>query len=461
MHICMKKGRFMESRKHFSSQLGFILATAGSAVGLGNLWRFPYLAAKYGGGGFLLIYLILVVTFGFTLMITEIALGRKTGLSALHAFKALNKKSHIIGVLASIVPIIILPYYCVIGGWVVKFTALYLFGGGKAAVDDSFFGGFISQPIEPLVYLAIFVLLTTGVILLGVNKGIEQFSKVLMPILVLLSIGISIFVACQPGSKEGIIYYLKPDLSKITIKTFLAASGQMFYSMSLAMGIMITYGSYVTKTENIESCVRSIEFFDTLIALLAGFMIIPAVFVFSGGDAAALGKGPTLMFCTLPKVFDSMFGGQILAPVFFFLVLFAALTSSISLMETVISIFEDKFPKKRNLIAILVTVYTLLMAVPSSLGFGIWDHIGFNGYSILDLFDFVSNNLLMPVVAILTCVFVGYILKPKAVIDEVELSGQRFKSHRLYVVIIKFVAPIILAMIFVSSILEFFGIIKI
>ena len=451
----------MESRKHFSSQFGFILATAGSAVGLGNLWRFPYLAAKYGGGGFLLIYLILVVTFGFTLMVTEIAIGRKTGLSALHAFKALNKKSHIIGVLASIVPIIILPYYCVIGGWVVKFTALYLFGGGKAAVDDSFFGGFISQPIEPLVYLAIFVLLTTGVILLGVNKGIEQFSKILMPILVLLSIGIAVFVALQPGSKEGIIYYLKPDPTKITLKTFLAASGQMFYSMSLAMGIMITYGSYVTKTENIESCVRSIELFDTLIAILAGFMIIPAVFVFSGGDAAALGKGPTLMFCTLPKVFDSMFGGQILAPVFFFLVLFAALTSSISLMETVISIFEDKFPTKRTLIAILVTVYTLLMAVPSSLGFGIWDHIGFNGYSILDLFDFVSNNLLMPVVAILTCVFVGYILKPKAVIDEVELSGQKFRSRKLYVVIIKFVAPIILAMIFVSSILEFLGIIKI
>ena len=213
----------MESRKHFSSQFGFILATAGSAVGLGNLWRFPYLAAKYGGGGFLLIYLILVVTFGFTLMVTEIAIGRKTGLSALHAFKALNKKSHIIGVLASIVPIIILPYYCVIGGWVVKFTALYLFGGGKAAVDDSFFGGFISQPIEPLVYLAIFVLLTTGVILLGVNKGIEQFSKILMPILVLLSIGIAVFVALQPGSKEGIIYYLKPDPTKITLQTFLAA----------------------------------------------------------------------------------------------------------------------------------------------------------------------------------------------------------------------------------------------
>lgn len=451
----------MKSRKHFSSQLGFILATAGSAVGLGNLWRFPYLAAKYGGGGFLLIYLILVVTFGFTLMITEISLGRKTGLSALHAFKALNKKSHVIGVLSSIVPILILPYYCVIGGWVVKFTALYLFGDASAAVEDSFFGGFISAPVEPLIYLAIFVLLTTGVILLGVNKGIEQSSKILMPILVILSIGIAIFVACQPGSKEGIIYYLKPDPSKITLKTFLAASGQMFYSMSLAMGIMITYGSYVAKTENIESCVRSIELFDTLIALLAGFMIIPAVFVFSGGDAAALGKGPTLMFCTLPKVFDSMAGGRILAPIFFFLVLFAALTSAISLMETVISIFEDMFPKRRTLIALLVTAYTLLMAVPSSLGFGIWSHIGFNGNSILDLFDFVSNNLLMPVVAVLTCIFVGYFLKPQAIIDEVEVSGKPFKSRKLYIVIIKFVAPIILAMIFISSILEFFGIIKI
>lgn len=451
----------MESRKHFSSQLGFILATAGSAVGLGNLWRFPYLAAKYGGGGFLLVYLILVVTFGFTLMITEIALGRKTGLSAIHAFKSLNKKSHIIGVLASIVPILILPYYCVIGGWVVKFTFLYLTGGGKAAVDDSYFGGFISEPVSPLVYLTIFVLLTTGVILLGVNKGIERFSKILMPLLVLLSVGIAIFVAVQPGSKEGIIYYLKPDFSKITIKTFLAASGQMFYSMSLAMGIMITYGSYVTKSENIESCVRSIELFDTLIALLAGFMIIPAVFVFSGGDAAALGKGPTLMFCTLPKVFDSMIGGQILAPLFFFLVLFAALTSSISLMETVISIFEDKFPKKRTLIAVLVTIYTLLMAVPSSLGFGVWSHISFNGYSILDLFDFVSNNLLMPVVAILTCIFAGYIIKPKTIIEEVESCGKKFKSRKLYIIIVKFVAPIILAMIFISSILDFLGIVKI
>ena len=225
----------------------------------------------------------------------------------------------------------ILPYYSVIGGWVLKYLAVFVSGSGSTAAQDGYFLGYVAQPYQPMLWFLLFIGITFAVVLFGVEKGIEKCSKIMMPFLVLLSIVVAIFVVCQPGAMEGVAYYLKPDLTKITLKTFLAASGQMFYSMSLAMGIMITYGSYVTKTENIESCVRSIELFDTLIAILAGFMIIPAVFVFSGGDAAALGKGPTLMFCTLPKVFDSMFGGQILAPVFFFLVLFAALTSSISL----------------------------------------------------------------------------------------------------------------------------------
>ncbi len=280
--------------------MGFILAAAGSAVGLGNLWRFPYLAAKYGGGSFLLIYVILAVTFGFALMITEIALGRKTGKSALYAFSTLHEKCGFIGILASIVPIIILPYYCVIGGWVIKFAWAFLTGSGNAAAADDYFQ-ILLQGRGTGDVAGIFILATSVVILLGVNKGIENISKVLMPLLVVLSVIIAVFVVTRPGAGAGIVYYLKPDLSKISANAFLAALGQLFYSMSLAMGIMITYGSYMKKNEDIESSVRNIEIFDTGIAFLAGLMIVPAVFVFSGGDQASLKAGPTLMFITLPK----------------------------------------------------------------------------------------------------------------------------------------------------------------
>lgn len=453
----------MNETKHkgnsFSSRIGFILAAAGSAVGLGNLWRFPYLAAKYGGGTFLLVYVILAVTFGFALMMTEISLGRKTGKSALYAFSSLNKKCGFIGILASIVPIIILPYYCVIGGWVIKFAWAFLTGGGNAAAADDYFSGFISQTGEPIMWLVIFIVATSAVILLGVNKGIENISKVLMPLLVGLSIIIAIFVVTRPGAGAGIAYYLKPDLSKISANGFLAALGQLFYSMSLAMGIMITYGSYMKKDEDIESSVRNIEIFDTGIAFLAGLMIVPAVFVFSGGDQASLQAGPTLMFITLPKVFDSMAGGHIIGTVFFVLVLFAALTSSISLMETVVSIFVDKTKKSRKVITIGVTVYTILMAIPSSLGFGIWSGFSIHGMSILDFFDFISNSILMPIVAFLTCVFVGFIVKPKTITDEVESSSEKFKSKKLYVVLIKYVAPVLVLLILISSVLNALGII--
>ena len=435
-----------------------MLAAAGSAVGLGNLWRFPYLAAKYGGGSFLLVYLILTVTFGFALMITEIAIGRKTGKSALYAFSDLDRNSGFIGVLASAVPIIILPYYCVIGGWVVKYAWAFVTGSGSAAATDEYFGEFISQTGEPILWLGIFILATMVVILLGVNKGIENISKVLMPLLVILSVVIAVFVVTRPGAGAGIAYYLKPDLSKISANAFLAALGQLFYSMSLAMGIMITYGSYLKKDANIEHSVRNIEIFDTGIAFLAGLMIVPAVFVFSGGNEASLKAGPTLMFITLPKVFDGMAGGHIIGAVFFVLVLFAALTSAISLMETVVSIFVDKTNKSRRFITICVTIYTIVMAIPSSLGFGVLSGISIKGMSILDMFDFVSNSILMPVVALLTCLFVGFVVKPKTVIDEVESSSHSYKSKKVYEILIKYVSPILIILILISSILNAFGI---
>ena len=447
-----------KQKSGFSSRIGFVLAASGSAVGLGNLWRFPYLAAKYGGGSFLLIYLILTVTFGFALMITEIAIGRKTGKSALYAFSDLDRNSGFIGVLASAVPIIILPYYCVIGGWVVKYAWAFVTGSGSAAATDEYFGEFISQTGEPILWLGIFILATMVVILLGVNKGIENISKVLMPLLVILSVVIAVFVVTRPGAGAGISYYLKPDLSKISANAFLAALGQLFYSMSLAMGIMITYGSYLKKDANIEHSVRNIEIFDTGIAFLAGLMIVPAVFVFSGGNEASLKAGPTLMFITLPKVFDGMAGGHIIGAVFFVLVLFAALTSAISLMETVVSIFVDKTNKSRRFITICVTIYTIVMAIPSSLGFGVLSGISIKGMSILDMFDFVSNSILMPVVALLTCLFVGFVVKPKTVIDEVESSSHSFKSKKVYEILIKYVSPILIILILISSILNAFGI---
>lgn len=448
----------MKQKSGFTSRLGFVLAAAGSAVGLGNIWRFPYLAVRYGGGSFLLIYLILAVTFGFGLMITEVSIGRKTGKSALYAFSSLHKKSKFIGVLASIVPIIILPYYCVIGGWVVKYAWVYLSGDHINAVREDYFGGFISQAGEPVLWLAVFVLLTMIVILLGVNKGIENVSKILMPVLVLMSVLIAGYVITRPGAAAGLEYYLKPDLSKINANAFLAAMGQLFYSMSLAMGIMITYGSYLSKKDNIERSVRNIEIFDTGIAFLSGLIIAPAVFVFSGGDADAVKQGPTLMFVTLPKVFNSMTGGHIIGILFFVLVLFAALTSAISLMETVVSIFANKFQASRKRITILVTIYTLLMAIPSSLGFGAWSGFTIFGLSILDFFDFISNSVLMPIVAFLTCIFVGYIIKPQTIIDEILVSSDQFKSRRLYIFIVKYLAPVLIVLILISSILNALGI---
>ncbi|GAA0792140.1 sodium-dependent transporter [Faecalicatena orotica] len=441
-----------ESRSNFTGKIGFILAAAGSAVGLGNIWRFPYLVAKYGGGTFLLCYIILAVTFGFTLMTAEIALGRKTGLSAIGAFKKLDKRFGFLGILASIVPIIILPYYSVIGGWVIKYFGTFITGGTKAAAGDTYFTDFISGVKSPIIWFVLFVILTAVVVIFGVEKGIENVSKFLMPVLVVLTVGISIYVMTMDGAMEGLKYYIMPDMSNFSVKTLLAAMGQLFYSMSLAMGIMITYGSYMKKTTNLESSVRQIEIFDTGIAFFAGLMIVPAVFTFSGGDQTALSAGPGLMFITLPKVFASMPMGGFIGTVFFVLVFFAALTSAISLMETIVSIFMDKFKWTRKFTCILVTAYVLLMGIPSSLGFGIWDFIQPLGMSVLDFMDFISNSVLMPIVALFTCIFVGFVIKPKTIIEEASIGGAKFKSKRLFTIMIRWIAPIFLIAILITSV---------
>ncbi|MGN1193068.1 MAG: sodium-dependent transporter [Dorea sp.] len=447
-----------QKRSNFTNKLGFVLAAAGSAVGLGNIWRFPYLAAKYGGGTFLLIYLILAVTFGFSLMIAEISIGRKTGLSAIGAFKSLDKRFGFLGILASAVPIIIFPYYSVIGGWVLKYFAVFISGGISSAAGDDYFTTFISGTFEPLVWFFLFLGATAVIVLLGVEKGIEKVSKVLMPLLVILTLFVAIYGLTVDGAMDGLAYYLMPHMSDVSAKTILAAMGQLFYSMSLAMGIMITYGSYMKKENNLESSVRQIEIFDTGVAFLAGLMIIPAVFAFSGGDPDTLSAGPGLMFMTLPKVFNSMRFGSVIGTLFFILVFFAALTSAISLMETIVSIIMDKLNWTRRKSCIFVFILALIMGIPSSLGFGPLGFISWMGMSVLDIMDFISNSVLMPIVAFFTCIFVGFIIKPKSIVEEVQEGNVTFKSEKMFTVIIKWIAPIFLVLILASSVASALGI---
>ena len=451
----------METKRDtFSGKLGFVFAAAGSAVGLGNLWRFPYLAAKYGGGIFILVYLILAVTLGFTLMITEISIGRKTGLSAVGAFKKLDKRFGFVGALGCVVPFIITPYYCVIGGWVVKYLATFITGQVSEAATDTYFGGFITKPVEPIIWFSIYVILTAAVVIIGVQKGIEKASTILMPVLVVLIIIIGGFCITRPGALEGVKYYLLPDFSAFSATTILAAMGQLFYSMSLAMGIMITYGSYMKKDTDLRGSVRQIELFDTLVAFLAGLMIVPSVFVFSGGSEEALNKGPSLMFVTLPKVFESMKFGGVIGAAFFILVLFAALTSSISLLETNVSIVCDRLHWSRKKATIIVTIYILALGALVSLGFGPLDFVKILGLGLLDFFDFLSNSVLMPIVALLTCICIGYFVKPKLICDEVEIN-KPFKEKKFYIVMLKYGAPICLILILIFAVSEAMGWIKV
>lgn len=449
-----------KKRGSFSGGLGFVFAAAGSAVGLGNLWRFPYLAAQYGGGIFLLVYLILAVTFGFALLTAEIAIGRKTKLSPVLAYKKLNKKFSFLGYIATLVPIIIIPYYCVIGGWVTKYVTVYAQGLVAPAAKDGYFSDFIGHPIAPLVFFLIFMLISIVVIMLGVKKGIEKLSKFLMPLLVVLTIGIAIYALTLPNAMEGVKYYLIPDFSKFSILTVAGAMSQLFYSMSIAMGIMVTYGSYTRDDVNLTKSVNRIEFFDTLVALLAGLMIIPAVYIFSGEEGLS-SQGAGLMFMTLPKVFQQMPGGDIIGLLFFVLVFFAAITSSISVMEAIVSSLMDKFHLKRIPSCLIVIGICLLLGIPSSLGNGLWANIKILGMDFLTFFDYISNSILMPIVAFCTCILIGWVIKPKAITDEITKNGEKFGRKKLFNVMIKYIAPICLLFIFVTGILSQLGIITI
>ncbi|MDO4182033.1 MAG: sodium-dependent transporter [Coriobacteriia bacterium] len=451
-------------RESWSGKWAFILAAAGSAVGLGNMWRFPYLAAKYGGGTFLLIYIILVFTLGVSLLLQDITLGRKTKQSAIGAFGTFGKKYRVIGVVAAAVPFLILPYYCIIGGWVAKYAVGYITVGAETLADGGvFFSSFITSPFESYFWLFLFALIVLVVVALGVKGGIEKINLVLMPALILLALGVTIYTFTIPGALDGVAYYLTPDLSKISPELLLAAIGQCFFSLSIAMCIMITYGSYVKDDENITQSVNRIAGFDLLVSLLAGFMIIPgAVAALGSAEAVSASSGPSLMFITLPTVFEHMgAAAPVIGTLFFLLALFAAVTSAISIAEACVSIVQDSLHLSRLKASLAILIYALVVGSFVNAGYNVLSGIEplGAGSSLLDLFDFLSNSVLMPVVAIATCIFVGWIIKPKMLIAEVEKSG-RFALAKPWTIMVKYIAPVLIVVVLVAYVAAQFGIIS-
>ena len=456
----------------FSGGLGFVLAAAGSAVGLGNLWRFPTLASKYGGGLFLIVYLALVLTFGFSLLVTDIAIGRRTGKSSLEAYKLVHPKWGFLGKLTFLVPSIILTYYVVIGGWILK----YMVSSATefaATSSDGYFVNFIKTENSTIFWMFIFLAITAFIVYCGVEKGIEKFSKYVMPALLILIIGIAAFVLFSKGENgktgfDGFLKYVTPDFTALQkenggidfskiLNLLLDAMSQLFFSLSVAMGIMITYGSYVKKEINLSKSVRQIQIFDTTVAFIAGMIVIPAVYMFSSlGEISK--AGPGVIFVALPDVFAKMgVAGQIIAPIFFLMVAFAALTSSVSIMEAIVGSCVETFKTTRKKVSFIIAGIALLVAVVICLGyntlsFGIDLPTGATDQNLLDVLDYVTNNLLMPIIALLTCVVIGWVVKPKWVIDEVESSGVRFSGKKLFAIMIRYIAPALLLVLFLQSV---------
>ena len=448
-----KTVKTFQKRESFSGRVGYVLAMAGSAVGLGNIWRFPYLAAKYGGGIFLFVYLVLVVTFGYALMVSETALGRMTKKSPVGAFQSFGntKTLRFGGWINAIIPMLIVPYYSVIGGWVLKYLFEYIKGNAESLAQDGYFTAFIGSSVTVEFWFLVFAAITFLTILAGVRNGVERASKILMPILIVLAVFVAIYSVTRKGALEGVKYFLVPNFKDFSLMTIVAAMGQMFYSLSIAMGILYTYGSYLGKDVDIEKSTMQIEVFDTGIALLAGLMIIPAVFAFSGGDMDTLQAGPSLTFITLPKIFASMGFGTAVGIAFFLMFFFAALTSAISLLETCVSTLEDELHWKRGKCCILMAVVMFAMGTASSFGYGIWGGIRILGMQILDFFDFITNSIMMPIAAITTCFLILKVVGLVRIDEEVELSSN-FKRKHLYHFFMQYMAPACIAIILLSSI---------
>ena len=446
-------------RSSFSGKLGFVLSAAGASVGLGNIWRFPYLAAKYGGGIFLLVYIVLALTFGYTMIVAETALGRMTKKSPVGAYHSFGKSKWLSfgGWINAIIPILIVPYYSVIGGWVIKYLVEYLTGHGHALATDGYFSAFISNGASTELCFIVFSLCTLLIIYAGVRNGIERVSKIMMPILVVLSVIIAVYSVTRPGALAGVKYFLVPNPENFSWMTVVTAMGQMFYSLSIAMGILVTFGSYMKKDVSIEESTKNVEIFDTAIAIMAGLMIIPAVFAFSGGDPDTLQAGPALMFITIPKVFDSMGMGTVVGILFFVLVLFAAMTSSIALTESAVSTFEDELGWGRKKATVMIGIIMLALGTLSSLGYGPLAAVKIIGMQFLDFFDFLTNSVMMPIAAVATCLLVSRVIGVKGIEEEVLHGEQSFKRKKNFRVMIQYLGPVFAVIILISSVANAFG----
>ncbi|WP_091821561.1 sodium-dependent transporter [Butyrivibrio sp. ob235] len=452
----------LKKRSSFSGKVGFVLSAAGASVGLGNIWRFPYLCAKFGGGIFLLVYVILALTFGYTMIMAETAIGRATKKSPVGAFEALghNKLMDIGGWINAIIPMLIVPYYSVIGGWVCKYLFEYFVKSPAEIAGDDFFVNFISNGVSAEFWFIVFSVLVLGVIFMGVRNGIERVSKIVMPILVVLAVIICAYSVTRPGAIEGVKYLFIPNFAQFSLMTVVTAMGQMFYSLSIAMGILITFGSYVKKEVSIDESTRQVEFFDTAIAILASLMIIPAVFAFSGGDPEHLNKGPSLMFITMPKIFASMGVGRLIGILFFALVLFAAVTSAIALTESAVSTFSDEFKWSRKKGTVIMAFIMLVLGSLSSLGNGPLAGVTILKMQFLDFFDFITNSVMMPIAAFATCILITKFAGIERIEEEVEQDGHPFKRKKTFSFMIKFLCPVFVIVILISAILNVFGIIQ-
>ena len=453
-----------DNRGSFSGKIGFVLSAAGASVGLGNIWRFPYLCAKYGGGIFLFVYILLALTFGYTMIVAETAIGRNTKKSPVGAFNALSEgKSGLMsagGWINAIIPILIVPYYSVIGGWVCKYLFEYIRSDAATVASDSFFTDFISDGSMSEFWFIVFAVLVLGVIFMGVENGIERVSKLVMPVLVVLALIICVYSVTRPGAIEGVKYLFIPNVQNFSIMTLVTAMGQMFYSLSIAMGILITFGSYVKKEVSIDESTRQVEFFDTAIAIMASLMIIPAVFSFYNGDQSMLKAGPSLMFITMPKIFASMGFGKIIGFLFFALVLFAAVTSAIALTESAVSTFSDEFGWSRRNGTLFMAFVMILLGSLSSLGNGPLAGVTLLGMSFLDFFDFITNSIMMPIAALATCFLITRYMGIEKLTMEVEQDGHPFQRKRIFSFMIRCLCPLFVLIILVSAVLNVLGIIS-
>ena len=448
-----------EKRSTFSGKLGFVLSAAGASVGLGYIWRFPYLAANYGGGIFLVIYIILALTFGYTMIVAETTIGRMTKKSPVGAYQSFGKAGWIKfgGWINAVIPILIVPYYSVIGGWVIKYLAGYVMGQGTDLASDGYFSAFISDGVSTEICFILFSLFTVAIIYAGVRNGVERVSKFMMPILVVLSVIIAVYSVTRPGAMTGVKYFLIPNMDNFSWMTVVAAMGQMFYSLSIAMGILVTFGSYMKRDVAIEDSTRNVEIFDTAIAIMAGLMIIPAVFAFSGGDAASLQAGPSLMFITIPKVFESMGLGRLVGIMFFLLVLCAAVTSSIALTESAVSTFQDELKWGRKKATVVVGAIMIALGSLSALGYGPLAGVKIIGMQFLDFFDFLTNSVMMPIAAFTTCLLVSKVIGVKKIEEEVLHGEGTFRRKKIFNFMIKYLCPIFAAIILLSSVANAFG----